>query len=359
MRVFISDCEGPLSKNDNAFEVATYFLPRGDCFFSLISRYDDFLADVVKRPEYRAGYTLKLITPFLKAYDVTNRKIEEYSAKNIVLIRGAEQTLHLVREVMPCFIVSTSYAQYMSALCTAVNFPFGNVRCTELDLDKHLMNRAERDRLKQLEEEIAALSMIEIPEGATSLSQLPAQSREVVKRLDCIFWEEIPRMAVASLLAEVKPVGGEEKAEAIKGIAGEIGCDLGEVMYVGDSITDVQAFQLVRESGGLTVSFNGNAYAVRGAEVAVLSENAVVTAVLAAVFSRLGREGVLELLEDWSFTSLRKYCSDEKILEAVFNAYPKELPRVEHVTRSNVNKLVEESSSFRKKVRGEAIGKLG
>ncbi|MFQ6074292.1 MAG: hypothetical protein ACE5KC_03635, partial [Candidatus Bathyarchaeia archaeon] len=67
-RVFISDCEGPISKNDNAFELATHFIPEGDSFFTLISRYDDILADIVKKPGYKAGDTLKLILPFLKAY---------------------------------------------------------------------------------------------------------------------------------------------------------------------------------------------------------------------------------------------------------------------------------------------------
>ena len=45
--------------------------------------------------------------------------------------------------------------------------------------------------------------------------------------------------------------------------------ELEDVMYVGDSITDVEAFKLVRDNGGLTVSFNGNSYAVKNAEVAV------------------------------------------------------------------------------------------
>ena len=29
-RIFISDCEGPISKNDNAFELAANFIPNGD-----------------------------------------------------------------------------------------------------------------------------------------------------------------------------------------------------------------------------------------------------------------------------------------------------------------------------------------
>jgi hypothetical protein len=39
--------------------------------------------------------------------------------------------------------------------------------------------------------------------------------------------------------------------------------------------------------------------------------------------------------------------------------YPKALPKVQIVTAKNMEMLVKESSEFRKKVRGEAIGRLG
>ena len=66
-RIFISDCEGPISKNDNAFELAANFIPNGDKLFANISKYDDVLADVLQKPGYSAGSTLKLILPFFKA----------------------------------------------------------------------------------------------------------------------------------------------------------------------------------------------------------------------------------------------------------------------------------------------------
>ncbi len=77
-RLFISDCEGPISKNDNAFEATAHFVPNGDRLFALISKYDDVLADVVKKPGYNAGDTLKLILPFLKAYGVTDKGLREF-----------------------------------------------------------------------------------------------------------------------------------------------------------------------------------------------------------------------------------------------------------------------------------------
>ncbi len=32
-RLFVTDCEGPLSLNDNAYEIAKEFIPEGDEFF--------------------------------------------------------------------------------------------------------------------------------------------------------------------------------------------------------------------------------------------------------------------------------------------------------------------------------------
>ncbi len=94
-------------------------------------------------------------------------------------------------------------------------------------------------------------------------------------------------MFVGKFLIDVVTVGGEQKAEAIRDAAKRLGVALEDVMYVGDSITDVEAFKLVRDNGGLTVSFNGNSYAVKNAEVAVQSESNLVTAVVADLFMQV------------------------------------------------------------------------
>ncbi len=43
------DCEGPITRNDHAYEMCRDFIHEGDRFLSIISRYDDFLAAVVQR----------------------------------------------------------------------------------------------------------------------------------------------------------------------------------------------------------------------------------------------------------------------------------------------------------------------
>jgi len=357
-RIFITDCEGPISKNDNAYEIMKHFVPNGDALFALISKYDDVQADIVKRKGYKAGDTLKLILPFLKAYGVTNKKIKKFSAESILLVPHAKGTLQYVKGIMPSFIVSTSYEQYMQALCDAIDFPFENVYCTKLNIDKFRVSKIENKKLKQLKEEILSMPMIEIPENAMSLNNFSEKDKRTIRRLDEIFWKEISGMECGKMLKEVNPVGGFEKAKAIQEVVTKVGVKFHDVIYVGDSITDVQSFRLMRENGGLTVSFNGNNYAIREAEIAVLSDTATVTSVLAEVFSHHGRKAVLELVRGWSYSGIKRFCSP--ILQSqISQLHPKTLPKVEIITSANKERLMKESTAFRKTVRGEAVGGLG
>lgn len=358
-RVFISDCEGPISKNDNAFETTEHFVPNGDKLFTIISKYDDALADVLKRPGYKVGNTLKLVLPFLKAYDVTDQRMREFSAQSLILISNSKYTLQHVRTIAHAFIVSTSYEHYIKALCQALGFPYENTYCTRLSIDKYGITKKEKTRLKELASEIAQMSIIQIPPNAKSLGDFSEKDQKTIRRLDEIFWKEIVNMESGKIFSEITPIGGSEKAQAVKDAAEKLGIELADVMYVGDSITDAEAFRLVKENGGLTVSFNGNQYAIKNAEVAVLSENSIVTAVIADVFSRLGKQQAISLVENWSCEALRKSPVSQTLLNRLFELYPTELPKVKIITSENMEFLAKESSEFRKKVRGEAIGRLG
>jgi energy-converting hydrogenase A subunit R len=358
-RVFISDCEGPISKNDNAFEITSHYVPNGDKLFTVISKYDDVLAEILKRPNYKAGDTLKLVLPFLKAYDVTDSKMRDFSAKSLLLIANVKDMLLHVRNMAHRFIVSTSYQHYIEALCQALNFPYENTYCTKLCLDKYSITEKEKSRLKELAVEIAEMPLIEIPLKAKSSSDFSKKDQALIGRLDEIFWKIIKEMKIGKIFSEVNPIGGREKAEAVKDAAKKVGASLSDVMYVGDSITDVEAFRLVKENGGLAVSFNGNEYAIKNAEVAILSENSIVTAIIAELFSKFGKEQTLETVQNWSHEGLRKTPINQALLNSLFTLYSKKLPKVKIITKENMETLAKESSEFRKKVRGEAIGRLG
>jgi energy-converting hydrogenase A subunit R len=358
-RQFNTDCEGPISKNDNAMELAASCIPDGQRFFSLVSKYDDFLADVEKKPGYKAGDTLKLILPFLKAHGMSNAEMVNYSRRNIFLVQGAVETLRFVDGLMPSFIVSTSYEPYLHALCSLVGFPMDRVYCTEVNIDAYPLGKGEEARLRELASEIAAMKMISWEEEAVGIEDLSPSDQGTVRRLNHVFWEEIAGMEVGRAFVEVNPVGGVEKASAVLDSLKRTGGQLADVIYVGDSITDVQAFELVRDGRGVAVSFNGNGYAIRSADICCISKDTVVLSVLASVFYRGGRDGVLELAQKWSRSSIEGRAVDEAV-KTRFQSLPDEnFPKMELIAQSNIGRLIEESEEFRKQVRGVEIGALG
>ncbi len=355
-RQFVTDCEGPISKNDNAFELSEHFIPEGGRFFTIISRYDDLISDVLHRPGYQAGDTLRLIVPFLKAHGVTQRTIQEFCQENLLLVPGAKETLSTILNKMETFIISTSYSPYIDALCSVIGFPRERVYCTLLDIDHYDVDEKEVLWLQRTSVEVSSMPMPEIPQGAHSIEDLPDESRKTVQRLDEIFFNQIPSMASGRILEEVKPIGGEEKAKAIEASLLRTGLSLQDVLYVGDSITDVQAFRIVREKGGVAISFNGNKYAIRDAEVAVIAGNTWVISLLVRFFEKRGRDGVLALVDRWSDDWVRENVS--MLPEEAFVS-SETLPVVARITKENQKALCIESEAFRSKLRGEKIGGLG
>jgi energy-converting hydrogenase A subunit R len=358
-RHFTTDCEGPISKNDNAQELSAHFVPNGERFFALVSKYDDFLADVVKKPGYKAGDTLKLILPFLIAYGASNEAIQDYSRTHILLIPGAAEALRFVRSRMASFIISTSYEPYIKALCDVIDFPVDRVFSTQVDIDRYPMSPDERSWLRETAVEIGEMEMLEWTEDAARIEDLPEGHRQTLERLDHVFWESIPQMSVGRIFDEVNPIGGREKAKAVLKSLEETGNRIEDVMYVGDSITDVQALDLVKEGGGLAVSFNGNGYAIRSSLVCCMSNDAKATAILADVFDRLGRDGVFDLVSSWGADDLSRFSIDSDLL-AWLNDVPREaFPRLDLISDSNRKDLTGASETFRKSIRGVEIGALG
>jgi len=356
-----TDCEGPLALNDNAFELCRHFIkPDGHRFFTQVSRYDDYLADIAKKDGYKAGDTLKLILPFLKAYGLTNAQIQDFSSKNLMLVpRVVETYKFLQAQEFPLFEISTSYRQFAEAVGLKLGFRPDRIFCTELDLDRYVLSAGEAEDLGRLKEEIVSAPEIELPQAAKSSADLPATVQEAIGKLDRIFWELIPQMDIGVIYREVNPIGGPQKARAVEESLAATGLKMADTIYVGDSITDVQAFEAVRAGGGLGISFNGNRYAVQAAEIIVVADNAWPIALLAAIFKQWGKEGVLEVARPESPDKSRYLVLPEKVIETLarglegrnFNLYAADHP--------NLEKIVQESAAMRTKLRGAAIAALG
>jgi predicted HAD superfamily phosphohydrolase len=327
-RIFITDCEGPITKNDNAAELADACIPRGDRFFAKISLYDDYLAEVVRKPGYKAGDTLRLILPFFKAFGLDNHTMIKFSRRNIQMIPQADCMLREILDIMPAYIVSTSYSPYIRAVCEALAFPFMNTFSTAVSLDDYDLKDNEKKLLKDLHTRILDLPDFSIPSSAKSADDLSDNDRETVAQLDEIFWTTLPGMEINRIIEEVNPVGGHEKALSIKKIVSVEGAELRDVIYVGDSITDVEAFRMVKAAGGMALSFNGNDWAVREASFAVTSQSALPIGWLAVMFVNQGTRGFKDLM-------------------------------MSELNPDNLERISTFSSRVRKQVRTEKIGSLG
>jgi energy-converting hydrogenase A subunit R len=336
-RIYCTDLEGPVTKNDNAAEMCAAVVPDGEELFRRISLYDDYLAEVINMPGYRAGDTLRLVLPFMMAYGLTQERMASFSSEGILMVPGADKALRTISQRGPAYIISTSYCQYVYAVCAAIGFPREQTFCTRVNLDDYAIPDGEVARVRKMASRIKARAPIELPALASGPDDLSEKDQATVVDMDEVFWDLLPEMSVYSIVEEVSAVGGPEKATSIGKAARHEGVPMDQVIYVGDSITDVEAFRTVRREGGLAVSFNGNRWAVEEADLALVCPRAEPMLPLATAFMEGGREAVEG--KDWAegFPD----CSSEWI------------------SNGDIEEVVEASERMRKDVRGEVVGRLG
>ncbi|MBR5504527.1 MAG: hypothetical protein IKV87_08845 [Methanobrevibacter sp.] len=367
-KVFITDCEGPLTLNDNAYELAAEFIEDGDKLFKIISRFDDYLVDDVKLENYHAGDTLKLIVPFFKLAGLTNEDMVNFSKDHIFVVNGSKETLSLANELMDAFIVSTSYGQYIEALANFMNFPFENTYHTELDLDENtnFNDKNARSALKSIGTKspkfIEELKKVE--EFRKTILEHGEAKKEDFDVLYDIFFNQLPKMEINKYIEHVKTVGGKGKQIAVEDIVQKLGLEEGSIFYIGDSITDVEPLAYAREHGGISVSFNGNEYPLNVAEIAIISNHTLPTSILIDLHSRFDHDYVLDFVREYSTRgpddAFRDFELDYALVEEfekVFHNKP--APIIEIITKDNYDYLLKISKEMRNNIRGTDIGGLG
>lgn len=349
-----TDCEGPLSLNDFAFELCQAYMPAGDKLFAVLSSYDDYLIEVEHRTGHPAGSTLRWVAPFLKAYGLTEDGARSFARKSLLLLPGTVQVLGILNDLMDVFIISASYRQYLEALCETVGMPANRAWATSFPLDSYSISPAEQTRLKEMAAEVAALQPLAWPEAAAAEEDLmPPHSQSVGLLQDMI--AELESMEVAGLMREIEVVGGSGKAEVLGQIQRTSRKDVGKSMYIGDSITDVEALAMVRQAGGISVAYNANRYALAAGEIACLSPHAGGMLALGCSFADNGAKGVRDMVRDWP----RSESSFASLFPETETLWKTGKVGFEFVSGPDIDGLIQRSEAFRRSVRGEAIGALG
>ena len=337
---YITDCEGPLTLNDNAYEMADKFIENGGELFKILSLYDDYIVDMVKKENYKAGNTLKLILP-----NLTNQDFIDFSKDNIYAVRDSKFLLNYLKNAMNTYIVSTSYGQYIEAVSNYMQLPFENTFYTKVDIDS----------LKLNDEEIKKI---------IEFKDLILKNPDDYELFDDIFFNQISKMGIYEKIRDIEVVGGEGKKLAIDEIIRRDDINQDQIFYIGDSITDVEPLAFAHKNNGISVSFNGNEYPLKVAEIAIVSPSAVATAVIANVYAENDKNYVLEFIKDYNDSEdLEKifddYNIDEDIKNKFFEVFADEYPLIQTVTDENYEKILKVSKEMRNNIRGQNIGELG
>lgn len=279
------DLEGPLSPQDNAYELMKLF-PDGDKIFEVISRYDDLLA-LAERESYEPGDTLALIVPFLILHDVSEANIAELAARATLTNGAADLLYQLQVDGWRTFCISTSYQHYALHITQKLGIFSHNVACTSVPLSqfRRMLGKEDADLLRQAEKEILALHP-------------PTDDERIRQTLDAFYLEKLPATEIGGAIKEVKPVGGRRKVTALNKFAEAPNQPLSQWVVVGDSITDLRMLQAVEQAGGLAIVFNGNEYALPYSTMGLASTSIFDLKEILQTWQKSQRKGVEKLVKE-------------------------------------------------------------
>ena len=279
------DLEGPLSPQDNAYELMKLF-PNGEKVFEVISRYDDLLT-LEEREDYEPGDTLALIVPFLILHNISEDDINTLATK-ASLTSGADRLISwLQSKGWKVFCISTSYQQYATHITQKLGIYAHNVACTSFPLNKLRTTLCKEDYelLQQGEADI--------------LTMYPVTDDDRIKQyLDNFFWKELPATNLGMTIKQIKPVGGRRKVAALNRFADTYGQPLAKWVVVGDSITDFRMLQAVEAEGGLAIAFNANEYALPYSTMSLASVSISDLLEVLEVWPKIHRGGVEKVIKE-------------------------------------------------------------
>ena len=249
MNFICFDLEGPLSPQDNAYELMKLF-PNGDKIFEVISRYDDLLT-LEEREDYEPGDTLALIVPFLILHNISESDIADLAGRASLTGDADKLVSWLQSSGWKVFCISTSYEQYAIHITQKLGIYAHNVACTPFPLNKfrETLGKEDSELLQQAEQDM--------------LTMRPVTDDDRIKQsLDHFFWEKLPTTNLGMAIEQVKPIGGRRKVAALNKFVDAYDQPLSQWVVIGDSITDFRMLQAVEEAGGLAIAFNANEYAL-------------------------------------------------------------------------------------------------
>jgi len=162
---------------------------------------------------------------------------------------------------------------------------------------------------------------------------------------------------------QVEVRGGKRKELAIEDIANRTGVPISNMIALGDSITDINMLQRLKDENGIAISFNGNRFTAERSNIAVTTPNNL--GVLPVFESR---DNIEEFLDQWESEYSVFKTDPEKIPDGLISKKTKhtfikynfvpEIVNLSNKSKKDINDIISKQEEMRKLVRGWA-GTLG
>lgn len=350
-RMLVTNLSGFVLKNNTLRDVCARFIRNGEHFYDVIRRYDSLTAYVLGRDEATAGNTVKWVMPFLKANGASDYLLKRTYAETMQVMPGAEDALRYISKLLPTHVTTSLYEHAWIDLAERIDAPLCDVFCSKVDMDSTEFGRGDARRVRELCERITALKIPRIEYELNVPMEVHERDVAIIRTMDDILKEEIPGLPAMGFMESVNAVTSHRKAYQLLDVRKQSSIDLDSTMYIGGEDTDYQCLDLVRDAGGVALSFNGSDFAVRGCNIAILSKDATIGAVFASLFNDRGIEAVLELAENWDRQYLKR-CDfpDRNLLDRMLAVHSRKLPEVYAVDKHNVDEVAKISAEYRRKI---------
>ena len=349
-REVVLEPQGILTPANTTRDLCESLIPNGGKVFDLIERYDMITTLVLNNSGTDNG-TLTYLAPILKAFGATDYSLSRFFTDNIPLTNNAAGTMRYFLDIMPVFMDSMMYEHAADAICEKTGVPLDVTGSCALELDNFRMPVTEAREIRKMAAEIAKLRIPNDEYEADAPLELDANEVRLVNVLDDIFQSRMKQGVAYEIMQETSSVGLSEKAYALLDIRKSTQVDLDGIMYAGSESSDYQVLDLVRDGGGLALSFNGTEAAVHGADVAVISDDTTVLTFLGSVFFDTGVQGVMDLAETWDRDHLKNgEFPDPNLASELLAMYPRSLPEVYLITDENRDEVSVRSEAFRNKL---------
>ncbi|MFX1376992.1 MAG: HAD hydrolase family protein [Promethearchaeota archaeon] len=360
------DLEGPISVIDFAAEIGKLLSEKSELnlhkydmssFFRMVSNYDDYIIDIpgVKEklniPDYQPGDTLRLMAPlYMICY--TDQELMNLAKKNFGLLPGCRELIKTLHKHWEIYIISTSYSHFAYEVTSSLGIPRDHVYCTNFNIEELKIG------LQNIEDDLETLINIIFQKYLNNDKDL----NSIIEDLNNFFWKGKESDYIKAMNL-IKVRGGKRKEIAVEDISQRTDTLISEMIAIGDSITDINMLQRVNDEGGIAISFNGNRFSLKRANIAVTTINNL--GVL-PIFNN--KNDFRKFLLNWE-SQFEKFCNDpKKITDGLISNETKELfikynfvPELIDLKNKNdieYSKIVLKQEEMRKRIRGWA-GKLG